>query len=130
MVFLMPFVLGQTTCMADRRAVITVEVAYATATRQSVVSLGVQEGTSVREAVLLSGLTELYPEIDPAAAPLGIFGRVVADPGTRLVHQGDRVEIYRHLQVNSHQVRHERLAARAQQPPPRPAKKSAPHPRH
>jgi putative ubiquitin-RnfH superfamily antitoxin RatB of RatAB toxin-antitoxin module len=48
------------------------------------------------EAVRRSGIVELFPEIDPDLAPLGIFGTRVKDRH-RVLEPLDRVEIYRPL---------------------------------
>lgn len=85
---------------------IQVEVAYALPGEQVLLHLEVVEGATAREAVEQSGILQRYPEIDPARAALGVFGRVVP-PDTR-VRNGDRVEIYRPLIADPKQGRRER----------------------
>ncbi|WP_252272796.1 RnfH family protein [Pseudomonas subflava] len=98
--------------MAD----IEVEVAHALAGEQVLLRLSVPVGTTVREAALRSGLDGHFPGLDLAAAPLGIFGKLVAKPEERLLEAGDRVEIYRPLLADPKEVRKARAArARAAQ---------------
>ena len=86
-------------------SLITVEVAYALPDRQSLLKLQVPEGSNMVEAVERSGICELYPEIDPATANMGIFGRVVPKPADEILREGDRVEIYRPLLIDPKQAR-------------------------
>ena len=75
---------------------IDVEVAYAKPEVQRLLQLRVPRGTTMVEAVRRSGIVELFPEIDPERAPLGIFGNRVKDRD-RVLEPLDRVEIYRPL---------------------------------
>ncbi len=84
------------------------EVAYAEPDRQIVLRVELEEGVSVGEIVSRSGLLSVIPEIDLGVQAIGIFGRVVT-----LEHRpqcGDRVEIYRPLQVEPRARRRERAA--------------------
>ncbi|MFW5970035.1 MAG: RnfH family protein, partial [Halofilum sp. (in: g-proteobacteria)] len=74
-----------------------VEVAYARPDRQRLVTLDLPAGATARDAARASGLVDEFPEIDPERAPLGVFGRACA--GHTVLRAGDRVEIYRPLQV-------------------------------
>ncbi|WP_095139829.1 RnfH family protein [Pseudomonas sp. Irchel s3a10] len=94
--------------------VIEIEVAYAAVDRQVLRALSVPEGTTVREAVLKSGIGEEFPELDLSECPLGIFGKVVADPQVRLIQAGDRIEIYRPLLADPKEVRRLRAAKAAE----------------
>jgi putative ubiquitin-RnfH superfamily antitoxin RatB of RatAB toxin-antitoxin module len=87
---------------------IDVEVAYAQPERQLSVPLRVPAGTSAGEAVRRSGLMERFPAIDACAGSIGVFGEPVS-PCTPLT-QGDRVEIYRPLQVDAKEARRLRAA--------------------
>ncbi|MFN3714701.1 MAG: RnfH family protein [Alcanivoracaceae bacterium] len=79
---------------------INVEVVFALPERQKVISLRVAEGTTVFEAVQQSGITGHFPELDIERATLGVFGKVEASPKTRLLIDGERVEIYRPLIID------------------------------
>lgn len=86
--------------MADR---LRVEAAYATPARQVIRALEVQTGTTVEEVVRRSGLLGEFPEIDLGVNRVGIFGSLVNLK--TLVADGDRVEIYRPLQVDPKDAR-------------------------
>ena len=94
--------------------VIEIEVVYAAVDRQILRTLSVPEGTTVRETVLKSGIGDEFPELDLSECPLGIFGKVVADPQVRLIQAGDRIEIYRPLLADPKEVRRLRAAKAAE----------------
>ncbi|MGS0544028.1 RnfH family protein [Pseudomonas sp. Y5-11] len=94
--------------------VIEIEVVYAAVDRQLLRALSVPEGTTVREAVLKSGIGDEFPELDLSDCPLGIFGKVVADPRARLIQAGERIEIYRPLLADPKEVRRLRAAKAAE----------------
>lgn len=77
---------------------LSIEVVYATRERQEIVPVVVEQGATALDAVRASGLSELHPELDAGPLRLGIFGSEVA--AGALVADGDRVEIYRPLQVD------------------------------
>jgi len=87
-----------------------VEVAYALPHEQKIIALEVSEGCTAYEAVVHSGITEFFPEIDPASAAMGIFGKAVKDPKSAVLKEGDRVEIYRPLIADPKEVRARRAA--------------------
>ncbi|MGQ4878176.1 RnfH family protein [Billgrantia sp. LNSP4103-1] len=96
---------------------IEVEVAFALPDRQRIVTLLVPPGTSARQAVALAGLERLFPEVTAAAlaeADLGIFGQLLRDPETHQLREGDRVEVYRPLEIDPKEAR-ARRAERAGQ---------------
>ena len=82
-----------------------VEVAYARPDKQEVIPVNVPEGTTALEAVKLSGITSLFPEIDPDANDMGVFGKVIKDPSAHELREGDRVELYRPLKIDPKQAR-------------------------
>jgi uncharacterized protein len=90
-----------------------VEVAYALPERQLIIALEVEEGCSVFEAAVRSEITRQFPQLDLAAATLGVFGKVVANPRETPLREGDRVEIYRPLLIDPKTVRRERAARNA-----------------
>lgn len=93
--------------MAEGR--IRVEVAYALPERQALVSVEVPAGSSMVDAVVASRIAEQFPgQIDPQTAAMGIFGRIEANPRARTLQDGDRVEIYRPLQIDPKDSRKER----------------------
>lgn len=87
---------------------IRVEVAYARPDFQLVLPVEVTEGATVADALRLSGILEHFPEIDPATAKVGIFGKL-----TRMdtvLRARDRVEVYRPLIADPKEVRRQRAA--------------------
>ena len=94
--------------------VIEVEVVYAAVDRQVLLVVAVPEGTSVREALRQSAVGAQFPELDLDHCPVGIFGKVIADPQVRPVQEGDRIEIYRPLLADPKEVRRLRAAKAAE----------------
>ncbi len=87
---------------------IDIEVAYAEPDRHVIVPLHVPVGTSAREAVRRSGLLERFPSIDSQRVTIGVFGHPVSPRAP--LGDGDRVEIYRPLQVDPKEARRLRAA--------------------
>ncbi|MDD1139163.1 RnfH family protein [Pseudomonas sp. TNT2022 ID233] len=94
--------------------VIEIEVVYAAVDRQVLRVISVAEGTTVRAALMASGIDAEFPELDLKSCPLGIFGKVIADPDARRVREGDRIEIYRPLLADPKEVRRLRAAKAAE----------------
>lgn len=88
----------------------TVEIAYAAPGRQILRTLRLPPGATVGAVISESGILGECPEIDLATQRVGIFGRRV-DLDTR-VAAGDRVEIYRPLQIDPKEARRRRALAR------------------
>jgi len=70
------------------------------------IPLRLPRGATVSDALAQSGLAALHPELDVAAAPVGIFGRRVESK--RALADGDRVEIYRPLVADPKTARRKR----------------------
>ncbi|PZW96405.1 hypothetical protein DFS28_106308 [Pseudomonas sp. 478] len=68
----------------------------------------------MRAALLASGIGEAFSELDLASCPVGIFGKVIADPDKYPVQAGDRIEIYRPLLADPKEVRRLRAAKAAE----------------
>ncbi|MEE1894319.1 RnfH family protein [Pseudomonas otitidis] len=94
-------------------SLITVEVVCALPDRQRLVRMEVPAGTTLRQAVLMAGLAEAFPDLDLAAAPLGIFGKAVQGAEARQAEAGDRIEVYRPLVADPKEVRKARAARAA-----------------
>ena len=84
---------------------IHVEVVYATVDCQMLIAVALREGSTVSDAVAASGIGVHFPELNLAESLLGIFGRVVSEPQSRLLEEGDRVEIYRALLADPKEAR-------------------------
>jgi uncharacterized protein len=89
---------------------IRVEVAYALPEVQTVVEVSLPQGANIRDALDRSGITGLHPEIDPAHATVGVFGRRKALDAP--LSDGDRVEVYRPLVADAKQARRNRARRR------------------
>lgn len=88
---------------------IRVEVAFALAEKQALLSVDVDPGTTMHDAVVRSRIAEQFPGmIDPEKTPMGIFSKVEPNPRTRVLQEGDRVELYRPLIVDPNDSRKER----------------------
>lgn len=84
---------------------IEVEVAYARPDKQEIVPVRVPEGTTALEAARLSGIVDMFPEIELNDTDMGIFGKVIKDPAAHELREGDRVELYRPLKIDPKQAR-------------------------
>lgn len=80
-----------------------VEICYGLVDKQDLIALTVPEGTTVQQAIELSNIYERYPEITIEEGSVGIFSRKVAI--SQVLRDGDRVEIYRPLQVDPKEAR-------------------------
>lgn len=89
---------------------LSVEVAYALPERQWVIALKVPEGTTVYEAAVRSRIVEAAPGLDLESAGMGVFGKVEKSPKTRVLADGERVEIYRPLLNDPKEARKARAA--------------------
>ena len=90
-----------------RNRFIEVEVAYALPQMQTVVTLKVPAGSSIREAIAKSGIVARHPEVDWNSMLAGIFGKRA--PLSTVLHEHDRVEIYRPLIADPKQARRKRV---------------------
>lgn len=89
---------------------IEVEVAYAKPEKQVILTVKGEAGMTVLEAIEKSGICGMFPEIDPAAAKVGIFGKATTQDA--VLSYGDRVEIYRELIADPKAARKKKAAAR------------------
>lgn len=89
---------------------ITVEVVYALPAEQRLIAVRVAAGSTVAAALHASGIFGRYPDIDPAQAKLGIFGRRVSTD--QVLRDGDRIEIYRPLIAEPKAARRKRAEGR------------------
>jgi len=94
---------------------IAVEVAYAKPQEQCILAVEGPAGMTVAEAIARSKIAQRFPEIDPQQAKVGVFGK--AATGDAVLHDGDRVEIYRELIADPKEARKKRAGK------PRPAAK-------
>lgn len=93
--------------------IVRIEVAYALSDRQSLIALDVDADCSVLDAVRQSGISQQFRGLDIESAALGVWGKLIKDPATTKLREGDRVEIYRPLLIDPKVVRQARADARA-----------------
>lgn len=80
-----------------------VEIVFALPAQQELVAIHVQPGTTVQQAIARSAIEERFEGIDLAELPVGIWGREVGRDHE--LRPGDRVEIYRALQMEPREAR-------------------------
>lgn len=88
-------------------ASLSIEVCYACADAQTLIALSLPCGATVRDAIAASEIARQHPDIDPATAKLGIFGKLTTLDAPLADH--DRVEIYRPLIVDPKLARQRRV---------------------
>ena len=91
--------------MTDKETM-TIEVAYALPDQQTLIAVDVPRNTTLEQAIILSGICSRYPEIDLTETAVGIFGTL--STLDTVLKSGDRVEIYRPLQVDPKEARRRR----------------------
>ena len=91
-------------------SLLKVTVVYATPNHQELIELMVPRGTSLDEAVDLSDIQAKLPDVDFASLEKGIWYE--KKPGSTVLADGDRVEIYRPLIADAKQARRLRAERR------------------
>ena len=87
----------------ERVPLLEITVVYALPEHQFCQTVTLSPGSTVRDALLASGVLQAFSEIDLETAPVGIFSRRVELDAE--VTDGDRVEIYRPLQLSPAEAR-------------------------
>jgi putative ubiquitin-RnfH superfamily antitoxin RatB of RatAB toxin-antitoxin module len=85
---------------------LTVEVVFALPDRQALVSVTLASGATVGDAIRQSGLPERFPDEQLDSLPTGVWGRPAER--SQIVSDGDRVEIYRPLEMDPREARRQR----------------------
>lgn len=88
---------------------VSVEVVLATPERQVLVALAVAEGATVADVIAASGIDSHFPELPVQEMPAGVWGKRVSRDST--VKEGDRVELYRELEIDPRKARRQRAIA-------------------
>ena len=92
-------------------ATIEVQVCYALPDSSFLRSLSVPAGTTIEQAVAQSGLLQAIPGIDLAVNMVGIYGK--RKPLDSVLHEHDRVEVYRPLQADPKEARRRRASGKS-----------------
>jgi hypothetical protein len=82
---------------------LAIEVVYGLPQRQSLISLTVAPNTTVEQAIKLSGILNIYPDIDLAKNKVGIWNRTCKLEDELVA--SDRIEIYRPLLADPKEIR-------------------------
>lgn len=88
---------------------LSVEVALATPGEQVLVTVVVDEGASVADVIAASGIAARFPGLAVATMQAGIWGKPVSKDS--IVRHGDRVELYRPLEIDPREARRQRARA-------------------
>jgi uncharacterized protein len=80
-----------------------VEVAWATPNDEVIIALRLPRGATAFNAIERSGILQRVPAIDLTKNKIGVFGKLVAPD--YVLHQYDRVEIYRPLIADPKEIR-------------------------
>jgi len=85
---------------------LSVEIVLATPARQVLLALEVDQGSSVADVIARSDIGSRFPALAVDEMPVGLWGRPVARDS--LVGPGDRVELYRPLEIDPREARRQR----------------------
>jgi putative ubiquitin-RnfH superfamily antitoxin RatB of RatAB toxin-antitoxin module len=88
---------------------LAVQVVYAAENEQVVIALQLPAGATIADAINASGLCERF-DLGDVAGRTGIYGRL--RPEHEILHDGDRVEIYRPLLADPKDARRKRARVR------------------
>ncbi len=88
---------------------IQVEIIFATADEQLLSVLTVPTNSTIGDVIAMSALAEHFPEHDLGAMRVGVWGHP-ADR-SQAVRDGDRIEIYRPLEIDPRVARRQLAAA-------------------
>lgn len=107
-----------TTHKSSDSALLNITVCYALPERQFLQSCQVAPGTTLADAINASGLLlqlqqQCGLQLDLSKCKTGIFGKL--KPLDTVLHDGDRVELYRPLQVDPKIARQRRVAKKRAQ---------------
>ena len=82
---------------------IEIEVVFGLPVRQKIVSLTIDAQSTVGDAIRASDIADDFPQHDIGSCKVGIWGRPVQ--ADQSLQAGDRIEIYRPLQIDPREVR-------------------------
>jgi putative ubiquitin-RnfH superfamily antitoxin RatB of RatAB toxin-antitoxin module len=91
-----------------------VTVVHARPGAQHVIRVELAAGATVGSAVQASGLLQLEPDLARRPLEVGLWNRRVSLDA--IVRDGDRIEVYRPLQIEPMEARRLRAATRRRQP--------------
>jgi putative ubiquitin-RnfH superfamily antitoxin RatB of RatAB toxin-antitoxin module len=80
-----------------------IEVVFATSEKQSLETIVAAPGATVADVISMSNVLDPYPDQNRDDLAIGIWGRVVDED--QIVREGDRVELYRPLELDPREAR-------------------------
>lgn len=80
-----------------------IEVVFAESEKQALTVLVVTSGATIKEVVAMSGVLDQFPHQNRDELTFGVWGRVANDD--QVVKDGDRVEVYRPLELDPREAR-------------------------
>lgn len=89
---------------------INVEVAFATVEEQQVIPVVIKKDDTVQDVIIQSGILDMSFNIDLSVMTVGVFGNVCSLNQT--LQEGDRVEIYRPLNISPMEARRNRAGGK------------------
>jgi len=92
-----------------------ITVAYALPDVQFDEPLQLESGATIADALALIAQQPPFSELDLQHAPIGVFNRLIKDRA-HVLREGDRVEIYRELEVDPMTARQQRAVRASDQP--------------
>lgn len=82
---------------------VVIEVVFARPDVQALLIVSMEQGATANDALERSGIYDRFPDDDLRALPIGIWGRRVGPD--YVLGNGDRIELYRPLQIDPREVR-------------------------
>lgn len=80
-----------------------IEVVFATSEKQLLETIVAAPGATVADVISMSNVLDPFPEQSRDDLAIGIWGRVVDED--QVVREGDRVELYRPLEIDPREAR-------------------------
>lgn len=95
---------------AGEHGYISVEIALALPERQWLVTWQLPEGATVAQLLNDPSFQQKHPELSAAAQvmEIGVWSQLVSDRAAQVLHEGDRVELYRPLLIDPKEARRAR----------------------
>jgi putative ubiquitin-RnfH superfamily antitoxin RatB of RatAB toxin-antitoxin module len=85
---------------------VTAQVAFATVDKQVLIPVRIKENTTILAAIEQSNISAHFPNIALHAHKVGVFSQIKSFDD--VVHDGDRIEIYRELLIDPKDARKKR----------------------
>jgi putative ubiquitin-RnfH superfamily antitoxin RatB of RatAB toxin-antitoxin module len=82
---------------------VSIELVFATPQKQLLLALEVDRGATVADVISRSAVAEQFPDMQVSELAVGVWGKQVSRE--HVVRDGDRVEVYRQLQIDPREAR-------------------------